>query len=91
MSVGVGETHDSAVLHVTGAARYVDDIPAPEGCPHLAFGLSAVARGRLLSMDLAAVRAAPGVVEVLAAEDLPRVRLAVGNALRGLVPAVLAP
>jgi 4-amino-4-deoxychorismate lyase len=28
--------------------------------------------------------------EVLAAEDLSRVRLAVGNALRGLVPAVLA-
>jgi xanthine dehydrogenase large subunit len=72
MSVGAGETHDSAVLHVTGAARYVDDIPAPEGCLHLAFGLSSVAKGRLLSMDLSAVRAAPGVVEVLAAGDLLR-------------------
>jgi xanthine dehydrogenase large subunit len=72
MSVGLHETHDSAVLHVTGAARYVDDIPAPEGCLHLAFGLSSVAKGRLLSMDLSAVRAAPGVVEVLAAGDLLR-------------------
>lgn len=72
MSVGLRETHDSAVLHVTGAARYVDDIPAPEGCLHLAFGLSDIARGRLLSLDLAAVRAAPGVVEVLAAGDLAR-------------------
>ncbi|WP_210527081.1 xanthine dehydrogenase molybdopterin binding subunit [Rubellimicrobium arenae] len=72
MSVGLRETHDSAVLHVTGAARYVDDIPAPEGCLHLAFGLSDVARGRLVSLDLSAVRAAPGVIAVLAASDLPR-------------------
>ncbi len=72
MSVGLRETHDSALLHVTGAARYVDDIAAAEGCLHLAFGLSAVAKGQLLSMDLSAVRAAPGVVEVLEAGDLPR-------------------
>ena len=72
MSVGLRETHDSAVLHVTGQARYVDDIPAPEGCLHLAFGLSAVARGRLASMDLEDVRAAPGVVAAMAAGDLAR-------------------
>ncbi len=72
MSVGLRETHDSAVLHVTGAARYVDDIPAAEGCLHLAFGLSAVAKGTLVSMDLGAVRSAPGVVEVLTAGDLVR-------------------
>ncbi|TNC50176.1 xanthine dehydrogenase molybdopterin binding subunit [Rubellimicrobium rubrum] len=72
MSVGLRETHDSAHLHVTGQARYVDDIPAPAGCLHLAFGLSAIARGRLLTLDLSAVRGAPGVVEVMVAEDLPR-------------------
>ena len=32
--------HDSAKLHVTGAARYVDDIPIPAKTLHLAFGLS---------------------------------------------------
>ncbi len=72
MSVHAPEPHDSAVLHVTGRATYVDDIPAPAGCLHLAFGLSAVARGRLAALDLSAVRAAPGVVAALAWGDLRR-------------------
>ncbi|SDO99129.1 xanthine dehydrogenase, molybdenum binding subunit apoprotein [Lutimaribacter pacificus] len=71
MSVTKPLPHDSAPLHVTGQARYVDDIPVPAGTLHLCFGLSAVAAGRITSMDLSAVRAAPGVVAVLTAEDLP--------------------
>ncbi|SEJ25896.1 xanthine dehydrogenase, molybdenum binding subunit apoprotein [Pseudooceanicola nitratireducens] len=71
MSVGKPLPHDTAALHVTGAARYVDDIPTPAGTLHLAFGLSPVARGALTAMDLSAVRAAPGVVTVLTADDLP--------------------
>ena len=63
--------HDSAVLHVTGQARYLDDIPLPANALHLAFGLSQVARGRVTAMDLTAVRAAPDVVAVLTASDLP--------------------
>ncbi len=63
--------HDSALLHVTGAARYIDDIPTPDGTLHLAFGLSPAARGRLRDLDLSAVRAAPGVQQVLTASDLP--------------------
>ncbi|MFQ6551770.1 xanthine dehydrogenase molybdopterin binding subunit [Aestuariibius insulae] len=70
-AVGRGLAHDSARLHVTGAARYVDDVPMPAGCLSLAFGLSEVARGRILAMDLEAVRAAPGVVAVMVAADLP--------------------
>ncbi|WP_439136709.1 xanthine dehydrogenase molybdopterin binding subunit [Roseicyclus sp.] len=62
--------HDAACLHVTGRARYVDDIPTPADCLHLAFGLSPIARGTIRAMDLAAVRSAPGVVEVLAGTDL---------------------
>jgi xanthine dehydrogenase large subunit len=62
--------HESARLHVTGAARYTDDVPAPAGCLHLAFGLSETARGRLDALDVSAVRAAPGVAAVLTAEDL---------------------
>ena len=71
MSVGKPLPHDAAPLHVTGAARYVDDVPLPHGALSLAFGLSEVARGRIVSMDLKAVRAAPGVVAVLTADDLP--------------------
>ncbi len=70
MSVGTSLAHDSARLHVTGAARYIDDIPAPAGALHLAFGLSRSARGRITLMDLDAVRRAPGVVAVLTASDL---------------------
>jgi xanthine dehydrogenase large subunit len=63
--------HDAARLHVTGAARYVDDIPTPKGTLHLAFGTSRVAAGTLDAMNLDAVRAAPGVVAVVTADDLP--------------------
>ena len=63
--------HDSARGHVTGAAAYVDDLPEPPGLLHLAFGLADVAHGRILALDLAAVRAAPGVVLVLTAADIP--------------------
>ena len=71
MSVAKPLPHDAAHLHVTGAARYVDDIPTPSGTLHLAFGLSTVAKGTITSMDLSAVRAADGVVAVLTADDLP--------------------
>ncbi len=63
--------HDSAPLHVTGQARYIDDLPTPTGTLHLAFGLSQIARGWIDSIDLTAARTAPGVVAVLQATDLP--------------------
>ena len=72
MSVRKPLPHDAARLHVTGAARYVDDIPTPANCLHLAFGLSEIAAGMLDDLDLEAVRAAPGVVAVLTASDLKR-------------------
>jgi len=63
--------HDSAPLHVTGAALYVDDVPEPRGTLHLAFGMSTQAHARIVSMDLSAVKAAPGVVAVFVAADIP--------------------
>jgi xanthine dehydrogenase large subunit len=65
------EPHESAVGHVTGRAPYTDDIPEPVGTLHACLGLSEVAHGRIVSMDLDAVRAAPGVVAVLTAADIP--------------------
>jgi xanthine dehydrogenase large subunit len=70
-SVGKPLPHDSGPLHVTGQARYIDDLPVPAGTLHLAFGLSTTARGTVTAMDLSGVRAAPGVVAVLTADDLP--------------------
>ncbi|MBY6112994.1 xanthine dehydrogenase molybdopterin binding subunit [Mameliella alba] len=71
MSVSKPLPHDAAALHVTGKARYVDDIPTPANCLHLAFGLSPIAAGKLTGLDLSAVRAAPGVVAVWTRADLP--------------------
>jgi xanthine dehydrogenase large subunit len=65
------EVHESAHLHVSGEALYADDIPLPEGALHAAIGVSDKAHARLRDVDLAAVRAAPGVVAVLTAADIP--------------------
>jgi xanthine dehydrogenase large subunit len=71
MSLGKPLPHDAAPLHVSGQARYIDDLPFPANALHLAFGLSTVAHGEITAIDLSAVRAAQGVVAVLSAEDLP--------------------
>ena len=71
MSIAQPLPHDAAPLHVTGQARYVDDIPLPANTLHLAFGLSTCAHGAITAIDLSAVRAAPGVVAVFSAIDLP--------------------
>jgi xanthine dehydrogenase large subunit len=63
--------HDSAEKHVSGAALYVDDVPEPPGTLYAAFGLSARPHARIKSLDLAPVRAAPGVIAVMEAADIP--------------------
>ncbi len=63
--------HDSALRHVTGTAIYVDDLPEPAGLLHVHLGMSTRAHARIVSMNLDAVRASPGVVCVLTAADIP--------------------
>lgn len=65
------EPHDSAHKHVTGQAVYLDDIIEPAGTLHAYLGLSDCAHGTITGMDLEAVRAAPGIIGVLTAADLP--------------------
>ncbi|SOH93989.1 xanthine dehydrogenase large subunit [Monaibacterium marinum] len=69
MSVHKSRPHDSGPLHVTGEARYTDDLATPVGTLHLAFGMAPVAHGVLKSLDLAPVRAMPGVRLVLGPDD----------------------
>ncbi|HMM85163.1 xanthine dehydrogenase molybdopterin binding subunit [Azohydromonas sp.] len=69
--VGVSRAHESAHLHVAGAATYIDDIPEAAGTLHAALGLSPVAHGRLRGVDVERLRALPGVVAVLTAADIP--------------------
>jgi len=69
--VATDRRHDSAHKHVTGEALYIDDMPEPSGTLHGCLGLSTIAHGTIREMDLAAVQAAPGVVAVLTAADVP--------------------
>ncbi|MDO6964318.1 xanthine dehydrogenase molybdopterin binding subunit [Rhizobium alvei] len=63
--------HDSAHKHVSGEADYIDDMVLPEGALHMAAGLSDRAHADILSLDLSAVRATPGVVAVYTHHDIP--------------------
>ncbi|NHF71984.1 xanthine dehydrogenase molybdopterin binding subunit [Paracoccus xiamenensis] len=65
--------HDSAIKQVSGTADYTDDIAEPRGTLHAYLGVGNVTHARILSMDLARVRNAPGVVDVLTAADIPGV------------------
>jgi xanthine dehydrogenase large subunit len=71
MIVGSARAHDSASLHVSGEAQYCDDIVLPAHTLHAAFGMSPIAHGRIDSLDLAEVAAAPGVAAVAVAADVP--------------------
>lgn len=63
--------HDSGPKHVTGTAEYIDDMAEPAGTMHAYLGLSMRPHAEIVSIDLSAVRAAPGVIGVLTAEDIP--------------------
>ncbi|MEL0062939.1 MAG: xanthine dehydrogenase molybdopterin binding subunit, partial [Candidatus Puniceispirillum sp.] len=65
--------HDSAAKHVSGQAVYVDDIVMPAHGLVVLIGQSPHAHARILRMDLTAVEAAPGIVRVMTAADIPGV------------------
>ncbi len=70
-AAGRDSPHESARLHVSGEAAYVDDLPMLEGSLFAALGLSDRAHARLVGLDLSAVRSATGVVDLLLAADIP--------------------
>ena len=69
--VGISRAHEAAHLHVSGEAVYIDDIAEAHGTLHAALGLSPIAHGTLVSVDLELLRRQPGVVAVLTAADIP--------------------
>lgn len=71
--VGGSLAHDSATRHVTGEARYIDDLAEPERILHLYARPAERAHARLTRLDLDRVRSAPGVACVLTAGDIPGV------------------
>ena len=69
--MGKATPHESAELHLTGKALYIDDIAVPVGCLHAYVGMATVACGVLISQDLSAVTGADGVVDVITAKEIP--------------------
>ena len=63
--------HDSGHKHVSGTAVYVDDIPTPADCLQVFIATSRHAHAEVTAMDLSAVRAAPGVVDVISRDEIP--------------------
>ena len=63
--------HESAEKYVTGAAIYIDDMPELPKTLHVAVGQSTEAHANIKSMDLSAVKAADGVVDVVTLADVP--------------------
>jgi xanthine dehydrogenase large subunit len=72
--VGVGVPHESAVLHVTGAALYTDDLVVrTRDCLH-AYPVQAThAHARVTALRTAPALEVPGVVRVLTDQDVPGV------------------
>jgi xanthine dehydrogenase large subunit len=68
---GQNVPHESALKQVSGRAEYIDDMPELPGTLHVAVGGSAFAHAKILNLDLQAVRAAEGVVDVLTVDDIP--------------------
>jgi xanthine dehydrogenase large subunit len=73
-AVGVAVPHESAALHVTGAALYTDDLLARvPGALHAYPVQVPAAHARLAALRTGAALAVPGVVRVLTAADVPGV------------------
>lgn len=63
--------HESAALHVTGSAQYVDDTAHRRVMLECWPVMSPHAHARILSVDTSAALEEPGVVTVLTAKDIP--------------------
>ncbi|KAA8889497.1 xanthine dehydrogenase molybdopterin binding subunit [Nocardia colli] len=72
--VGVPMPHESASLHVTGAALYTDDLVHRTKDALHAYPVQVMhAHGRITALHTEAALAVPGVVRVLTAADVPGV------------------
>jgi aerobic carbon-monoxide dehydrogenase large subunit len=87
----VGERYTGASIKrsedpriLTGAGRYVDDIKLP-GMLHAAFVRSPLAHARVLSVDVSAALALPGVAAVLTGADLEAMTVPGPDALMALM------
>ena len=69
--LGKPSPHDSAVLHVTGRAHYVDDRPHQRGQLVAFIVGSPMAHGELIELSVDAALETPGVHTILTHQDIP--------------------
>ena len=70
-NIGQPLTRREGILKVTGGARYAAD-NHPPGLLHAVMAVSSIARGRVISMNLDAARAHPGVIDIMTPANAPR-------------------
>ena len=63
--------HDSAIKHVSGFAKYTDDISEPLNTLHGAIGWSKKAHAKIKKIDLRDVKESEGVISVITYKDIP--------------------
>lgn len=71
--VGRAVVHESASLHVTGAAVYTDDLAARAHGVLTAWPVQSTVAHARVTLDVAPAYGVPGVVRVLTADDVPGV------------------
>ncbi|MGO2846704.1 MAG: xanthine dehydrogenase molybdopterin binding subunit, partial [Microbacterium gubbeenense] len=71
--VGTRAAHESAALHVTGAAMYTDDLAGSTMGILTAWPVQSSNAHARVTIDVSAAYAVPGVVRVLTADDVPGV------------------
>lgn len=69
--VGLRAAHESAALHVTGAAMYTDDLAARDHGVLTAWPVQSTNAHARVTVDVAPAYEMPGVVRVLTAADVP--------------------
>jgi xanthine dehydrogenase YagR molybdenum-binding subunit len=69
-NIGQPLTRREGILKVTGSARYAAD-NHPPGMLFAVLAVSSIARGRVASLDVAAAKAHPGVVDVMTPANRP--------------------
>ena len=63
--------HESSIKHVTGKAKYTDDIPEPKNLLYGAIGWSKISKGKILKIDLKEVLKSKGVKKIITYRDIP--------------------
>jgi xanthine dehydrogenase YagR molybdenum-binding subunit len=71
-AIGLGLTRPDGKAKVTGAARYVADMPI-EGLTYAALVTSTIPRGQITRIDTSAALASAGVLAVITHENAPRI------------------